>query len=139
MKRKKRDGEEDDEEEEENVKEEEEDVTRCVCGENDDQEGFMICCEGCSVWQHGDCVGLTGECNTTRDFSAARLICRQLLLVHPSCVFFFFSFFFVESSFPSVFVIDSGHCSGAVLLRPVRPGRPCAHRAAETRRSRPVA
>eukprot|EP00462_Mataza_sp_D1_P012725 CAMPEP_0175166714 /NCGR_PEP_ID=MMETSP0087-20121206/27872_1 /TAXON_ID=136419 /ORGANISM="Unknown Unknown, Strain D1" /LENGTH=231 /DNA_ID=CAMNT_0016456387 /DNA_START=71 /DNA_END=762 /DNA_ORIENTATION=+ len=34
-------------------------VTRCPCGKNDDSEGFMIECETCEVWQHGECVGLT--------------------------------------------------------------------------------
>ena len=35
----------------------EEAVTRCICGSVED-DGFMICCEACSTWQHGDCVGL---------------------------------------------------------------------------------
>ncbi|CEO95285.1 hypothetical protein PBRA_004051 [Plasmodiophora brassicae] len=30
-------------------------VTRCVCDDNS-QDGFMIECEICQVWQHGDCV-----------------------------------------------------------------------------------
>jgi hypothetical protein len=28
---------------------------RCVCG-TDDDAGFMIQCDTCGVWQHGDCV-----------------------------------------------------------------------------------
>lgn len=32
-------------------------VTRCICGSVED-DGFMICCEGCGAWQHGDCIGL---------------------------------------------------------------------------------
>jgi hypothetical protein len=36
-------------------------ITRCVCGDNEDQEGFMIQCDKCHVWQHGDCVGILGE------------------------------------------------------------------------------
>ena len=35
------------------------DITRCPCGDNKDQEGFMIQCESCEIWQHGSCVGLT--------------------------------------------------------------------------------
>lgn len=38
----------------------EEGVTRCICGSGED-DGFMICCEGCSAWQHGDCVGLSPD------------------------------------------------------------------------------
>ena len=34
-------------------------TTRCVCGDNTNSDGFMICCETCEVWQHGDCVGVT--------------------------------------------------------------------------------
>jgi hypothetical protein len=43
------------------VQEFEASVTRCPCGDNDDQEGFMIQCETCQVWQHGDCVGVTKQ------------------------------------------------------------------------------
>ena len=55
---------------------EDEEVTRCICGQqdypgpplseafrgNDDQSeevgGLFISCDGCSVWQHGGCVGI---------------------------------------------------------------------------------
>ncbi|KAL5515516.1 hypothetical protein EMCRGX_G000692 [Ephydatia muelleri] len=30
-------------------------VTRCVCGFKHD-DGYMICCDGCSVWQHLECM-----------------------------------------------------------------------------------
>ncbi|RMZ14852.1 hypothetical protein D0860_01916 [Hortaea werneckii] len=58
---------------------EEEDVTRCICGQqeypgpplseafnnvdlqNDDAGGLFIQCDGCSVWQHGGCVGIVEE------------------------------------------------------------------------------
>ncbi|KJE91036.1 hypothetical protein CAOG_02237 [Capsaspora owczarzaki ATCC 30864] len=32
-------------------------VTRCICGFSHD-DGFMICCDRCEVWQHLDCMGL---------------------------------------------------------------------------------
>ena len=55
----------------------EEEVTRCICGhqdypgpplseafnssESDDAGGLFIQCDGCSVWQHGGCVGIIEE------------------------------------------------------------------------------
>ena len=55
----------------------EEEVTRCICGhqdypgpplseafnssESDDAGGLFIQCDGCSVWQHGGCVGIREE------------------------------------------------------------------------------
>lgn len=57
----------------------EEEVTRCVCGQqeypgpplseafdaaaldSEDAGGLFISCDGCSVWQHGGCVGIVEE------------------------------------------------------------------------------
>lgn len=36
------------------------DETRCICGYTHD-DGYMICCDDCNVWQHVDCVGLTPD------------------------------------------------------------------------------
>lgn len=36
-------------------------VTRCLCGNNDLQDGFMIKCDRCNVWQHGDCMDVPEE------------------------------------------------------------------------------
>lgn len=59
--------------------EDEEEVTRCICGQqdypgppkseafhdveiqSDDAGGLFIQCDGCSVWQHGGCVGIIEE------------------------------------------------------------------------------
>jgi hypothetical protein len=30
---------------------------RCLCGDNEDDGGFMIQCEQCGKWQHGECMG----------------------------------------------------------------------------------
>ncbi|XP_046358620.1 histone-lysine N-methyltransferase ASH1L-like [Haliotis rufescens] len=40
--------------------EEEEEVIRCICGIFRD-EGLMIMCETCNIWQHCDCVGISGD------------------------------------------------------------------------------
>jgi len=36
-------------------------VTRCVCGNNANTDGYMIQCETCYVWQHGLCVGISTD------------------------------------------------------------------------------
>ncbi|KAH9046554.1 hypothetical protein EDB84DRAFT_1466277 [Lactarius hengduanensis] len=45
--------------------EEEQDLTRCVCGNaGDDKESpgeFLVQCERCNVWQHGQCMGIRSE------------------------------------------------------------------------------
>ncbi len=40
---------------------EEDEIIRCICGEYEEEEDIerdMICCDGCSAWQHNDCMGL---------------------------------------------------------------------------------
>ncbi|KAJ1973159.1 Histone deacetylase complex subunit [Dimargaris verticillata] len=37
------------------------DVTRCVCGGKQDDGQFMIQCDVCKVWQHGECVNLPDQ------------------------------------------------------------------------------
>lgn len=37
------------------ILDEEEDIIRCICGMHRD-EGLMIQCERCLVWQHCECV-----------------------------------------------------------------------------------
>ncbi|XP_047559797.1 histone-lysine N-methyltransferase ASH1L isoform X4 [Lutra lutra] len=46
--------------EKENAHEKDDDVIRCVCGLHKD-EGLMIQCDKCMVWQHCDCMGLDSD------------------------------------------------------------------------------
>jgi Transcription factor S-II (TFIIS), central domain/SPOC domain/PHD-finger len=39
------------------VVEDDEGEIRCLCGDNEDDGGFMIQCETCQKWQHGGCMG----------------------------------------------------------------------------------
>lgn len=48
---------EEDTQEEEQSETVNEDVIRCTCGV-EEEEGFMIQCDGCFTWQHGACVGV---------------------------------------------------------------------------------
>ena len=63
----------------EDIAADEEEITRCICGHQDypgpplseafsgvhahaeDAGGLFIQCDGCSVWQHGGCVGIIEE------------------------------------------------------------------------------
>ncbi|OZJ05359.1 hypothetical protein BZG36_01532 [Bifiguratus adelaidae] len=38
-----------------------ESITRCVCGLQPANEGLMVQCDNCEVWQHCDCVGLRAQ------------------------------------------------------------------------------
>jgi hypothetical protein len=48
-------------------------ITRCICGSQEypfpdadiKDRGFIIYCERCNVWQHGHCVGLMSEKDTS--------------------------------------------------------------------------
>ncbi|XP_059269738.1 histone-lysine N-methyltransferase ASH1L isoform X1 [Mustela nigripes] len=46
--------------EKESAHEKDDDVIRCVCGLHKD-EGLMIQCDKCMVWQHCDCMGVTSD------------------------------------------------------------------------------
>ncbi|KAK0319739.1 Histone deacetylase complex subunit [Friedmanniomyces endolithicus] len=73
----------------------EEDVTRCICGQQeypgpplseafsgvdaqgDDAGGLFIQCDGCSVWQHGGCVGIIEESQSPDKYYCE--VCRPKL------------------------------------------------------------
>src|SRR5579862_6619256 len=39
------------------IVEDDEGEVRCLCGDNEDDGGFMIQCDMCRKWQHGQCMG----------------------------------------------------------------------------------
>ncbi|KAL9959424.1 hypothetical protein ACROYT_G032747 [Oculina patagonica] len=43
-----------------NEDDEDDGVTRCIC-EFDHDDGYMICCDKCSVWQHIECMGINAD------------------------------------------------------------------------------
>ncbi|XP_052283595.1 uncharacterized protein LOC127880288 isoform X2 [Dreissena polymorpha] len=60
------------------MEEEEEEVIRCICGIFKD-EGLMIQCEKCYIWQHTDCMRVKGdEDNYLCDFCEPRPIDREV-------------------------------------------------------------
>lgn len=65
----------------------EEEITRCICGQQDypgpplseafaglsdaqieDAGELFVMCDGCSVWQHGGCVGIVAENSTPEKY-----------------------------------------------------------------------
>jgi Transcription factor S-II (TFIIS), central domain/SPOC domain/PhD finger domain len=59
------------------VVEDEEGEVRCLCGDNEDDGGFMIQCEGCGKWQHGECMGYENEDEVGDTYSCE--VCRPEL------------------------------------------------------------
>eukprot|EP00094_Tigriopus_californicus_P003586 TCALIF_03449-PA protein Name:"Similar to Ash1l Histone-lysine N-methyltransferase ASH1L (Mus musculus)" AED:0.06 eAED:0.06 QI:0/0.28/0.25/0.37/1/1/8/407/3102 len=57
----------------------EEDVIRCPCGQYKD-EGLMVQCEKCHVWQHGDCVGQNGEFKDDDQFFCEECVPKNISL-----------------------------------------------------------
>jgi hypothetical protein len=71
---------------------EEEEVTRCLCGQTEypgppdietfagivDAGDLFIQCDGCTVWQHGGCVGIAEERQVPDKY-----YCELLAVVQP--------------------------------------------------------
>ena len=56
------------------IVEEDEGETRCLCGDNEDDGGFMIQCENCGKWQHGGCMGYENPEEVSESYACE--ICR---------------------------------------------------------------
>ncbi|XP_070541965.1 histone-lysine N-methyltransferase ASH1L-like isoform X2 [Ptychodera flava] len=74
--------------------EEEEEVIRCLCGLYND-EGLMIQCDKCLVWQHCDCVGVSGSvehylCEQCEPRHVPQEICMvpQPHYATPGCIYY---------------------------------------------------
>ena len=53
----------------------------CLCLQPDDGR-FMICCDQCNVWFHGDCVGITSAGEKRRAAKDdRRFVCPRLILI----------------------------------------------------------
>lgn len=56
------------------IVEEDDGETRCLCGDNEDDGGFMIQCETCGKWQHGACMGYENPGEVSETYACE--ICR---------------------------------------------------------------
>ncbi|TFY53826.1 hypothetical protein EVJ58_g9229, partial [Rhodofomes roseus] len=54
-------------------------ITRCICGDEDGQGGFMAQCEMCEAWQHGKCMGFGEEADLPEHYYCEQ--CRPDLYV----------------------------------------------------------
>ncbi|XP_017047327.2 serine/arginine repetitive matrix protein 1 [Drosophila ficusphila] len=85
----------------------------CICRESS-TFGFMICCDRCSVWFHGDCIGLTKDIGDQYD----KYFCDSCKLVNPrlKCTV-------QSSSTPPVAREDSPPCTSQMAARMNSSGR----------------
>ncbi|XP_019412419.1 PREDICTED: histone-lysine N-methyltransferase ASH1L isoform X2 [Crocodylus porosus] len=80
--------------EKENGHEKDEDVIRCICGLYKD-EGLMIQCEKCMVWQHCDCMGVNSDVeHYLCEQCEPRSVSREVPMIprphyaQPGCVYY---------------------------------------------------
>lgn len=80
--------------EKENGHEKDEDVIRCICGLYKD-EGLMIQCDKCMVWQHCDCMGVNSDVeHYLCEQCEPRTVDREVPMIprphyaQPGCVYF---------------------------------------------------
>ncbi|KAL7978137.1 hypothetical protein Chor_005124 [Crotalus horridus] len=80
--------------EKENGHEKDEDVIRCICGLYKD-EGLMIQCDKCMVWQHCDCMGVNSDVeHYLCEQCELRTVDREVPMIprphytQPGCVYF---------------------------------------------------
>ncbi|XP_072840384.2 histone-lysine N-methyltransferase ASH1L [Pogona vitticeps] len=80
--------------EKESSHEKDEDVIRCICGLYKD-EGLMIQCDKCMVWQHCDCMGVNSDVeHYLCEQCEPRMVDREVPMIprphyaQPGCVYF---------------------------------------------------
>lgn len=133
-------------EDEDEDEDDEEDITRCVCGhqeypgpplseafrsgaaQGEDAGGLFIQCDGCSVWQHGGCVGIIEESQSPDKYYCEECKPREHKLHTDSRGY-------VHSCFPFLTAELAGSCLPFSNMRRLRLGftrssitRPHGHR-----------
>lgn len=51
------------------------DVIDCACGDNEEY-GFMVACETCGAWEHGECCGISSEEEIPKDYKCSSCVRR---------------------------------------------------------------
>jgi hypothetical protein len=49
------------------------DVIDCVCGDNEEY-GFMVACETCGAWEHGECCRIYSEAEIPKDYKCSACV-----------------------------------------------------------------
>ena len=52
------------------------DVIDCACGDNEEY-GFMVACETCGVWEHGECCRIQSEEAIPKDYACSTCVRRN--------------------------------------------------------------
>lgn len=106
----------------------EEDITRCVCGNQEypgppqseafpnfhdaqaeDAGGWFISCDGCSVWQHGGCVGIVEESSSPEKYYCEQCRPKMHTISQDSRGYVHVRSFFPPTHLPTLSLALSAH------------------------------